>query len=1244
MLAQVTAALGFLSTAVLGAGGLMAGLAAVALPGLGALFAAFKTETEELEEFKEAAKELLAPWKNFGKATQRFLLPPLKLALENLQDLIPLFEAFGEEIGGVFGKWGLFISSVITKQKNIEALSTILDNSVQFWDLIGEAIARLVDAMIPFFAAVAPLAVQFAESLRDMAERFQNFINLKSESGELAATFQEWYDRLKTVFTIIGNVAEVLGRILIIAGDTAVPFFDRIAEVTQKWEDFVSSPEGKNRIKEFFENAQPVVDEIFELIGNIFDLIVQPTVEEGGETMFSRLTTALDALNDVLEKPMVKKLVPYLLGAFVGLQLLSTLSGPIRVVGTAIENLGKAFHILAVGLDIALTPLDLMLKFLTGTAVGTAVAVLLALAAAVVLVYLAFTNWDKIEPILGDAADWFSKLSTPVQVLVGYLGALLLVLNPVAWAIAVAGFLKNFEDIKDGLEPVVDAIRSAWEWFTNLSTPLQIVVGILVRLGIAVTGPLGQAAAIIGGIVAVLMNFESISGWVSDAWDALEEFFTDLPDLIEGLPEVLGGVVDEIEEFFGGIPDILDEAFEDMRDGILTFFENLPGWIITALGEAGEFGENLLGWIADGLEVALPAVAEWFAELPFEILDAIGTAAATLLRVGGFILDKIIQGLVFALPRLLLFFFSLPFRLANFGRERLEDILGFGIDILNAIGDGIEEAWPRVRDWFVDLPNKILSAIGTALEWLVTVAGDTLQGFLNGLGTAWDEKIVPFFEGLPERIGGFFTTAKDWLLTTGGDLIDGVIQGFEDAIPEIVEWFTALPAAIAREIGERFEEAIELGGKFLDWVIDGLEEAIPDMVSWFIGLPDKIQEEVGERLQSAIDLGKQFLAWVIDGLEEAIPDIARWFRDLPGKIQEEIGERLQSAIDLGEAFIGWVIDGLDEAFMDVVTWFIDLPGNISDELEDTDWVGLGKQVLGWVLNGLKVAFFAVVNWFVEDFPNNIITVLKTYATVFMVIGGIILGFIVLGMIASAVLLGPLIIFTILKSIIEALPELATWFITDFPGLMVDWILLGLPGLVGFGPALIIAIIKEIVDHTDELATWFTETLPGLIVDWIVLGLPGLVGFGPALILALINEIVSHKDQIGTWFTQTLPGLIKGWIIAGLPGLVGFGPALILALINEIIAHKEQIADMVQGTACAYRGLDHLRAECPHRYRLEHHHDDPQQPQQVRPAVVGLVLRPPRQSPPVRPERHRSLRFDRRDDRQSHRQRHRQCRP
>ena len=154
LLAQVTAALGFLSTAVLGRR-LDAGHAAVALPGFGALFAASRTETEELEDFKEAAKELLTPWKNFSKATQRFLLPPLKRALENLQNLIPLFEARRGNRRGV-RQVGLFISSVITKQKNIEALSTILDNSVQFWDLIGEAIARLVERDHPVLRCRRP--------------------------------------------------------------------------------------------------------------------------------------------------------------------------------------------------------------------------------------------------------------------------------------------------------------------------------------------------------------------------------------------------------------------------------------------------------------------------------------------------------------------------------------------------------------------------------------------------------------------------------------------------------------------------------------------------------------------------------------------------------------------------------------------------------------------------------------------------------------------------------------------------------------------------------------------------------------------------------------------------------------------------------------------------------------------------------------------------------------------------------
>ena len=172
-----------------------------------------------------------------------------------------------------------------------------------------------------------------------------------------------------------------------------------------------------------------MLDEIWRLLGNLYRLIVAPAVKgDGGSKMFSNLAAALDLLNDVLENPITVKVVPYLLSLVVGLSLLSALSGPIKTLGTALGGLYTALKFIG-GLGMGAAN---VIFSVAGSIVRLGIAlvanpvglILLAIAAAVVAVYFAFKYWDEINEALATAWEWFTKLSTPMKIVVGTLAVL----------------------------------------------------------------------------------------------------------------------------------------------------------------------------------------------------------------------------------------------------------------------------------------------------------------------------------------------------------------------------------------------------------------------------------------------------------------------------------------------------------------------------------------------------------------------------------------------------------------------------------------------------------------------------------------------------------------------------------------------------------------------------------------------------------------------------------------------------
>jgi hypothetical protein len=170
-LAGITEALGFLVQAAAGAGVALVGIGTVAIPALGVLLLAMKAETEELAAFKEAAKPLTGAWKNVAVAVQKRVLPAMLGFLETTQVLLPMFETFGDRIGIAARDFITMAGNVLTSNKNLDAFATILENSEKFFSLFSQSILVVFDALIPVFAALAPLGVQFAESIRKMADR-----------------------------------------------------------------------------------------------------------------------------------------------------------------------------------------------------------------------------------------------------------------------------------------------------------------------------------------------------------------------------------------------------------------------------------------------------------------------------------------------------------------------------------------------------------------------------------------------------------------------------------------------------------------------------------------------------------------------------------------------------------------------------------------------------------------------------------------------------------------------------------------------------------------------------------------------------------------------------------------------------------------------------------------------------------------------------------------------------------------
>jgi phage-related protein len=1065
LFALVVQGLGFIITAAAGAGVALAGIAAVAAPGLGALFLAFKTQTPQLEKFKKRTKELLKPWEEFGIATQEHLLPGIEDFLEKIQQLIPLFSPFGNHIGQIVGDFFRLAGSVFTSEKNMRALKGILDASEKFFINIRTAVLNVADALLPFLNTAAPLAVKFSDSLAKWAEHLNEFVQKRVQidefgvaTGTLVDTFTKWYDRFVLLVGIVGDLFVGLWGIFSLASDTpaAGGFFDTLASAAQTFRDWVGSTEGQNKIKKFFEDAQPVLDELWDLLGNVYNLIVAPTVEgDGGSKMFENLAWALGLLNDVLENPITAKVAPYLLSLVVALSLLSAVPDFVTGgIGKAFDKLGGALARFASGLTGIGNAEGIFATFgasLQGFLLGPAAPFILALAAIAVVaggVYIAFRNWDTI-------IDW---------------------------------------------------LKQAWEWFTKLEWPLKIVVGILATL-VALSPPGALLTAILG-ITAALKNWDKIAEFVDRLWDSLWEFFTNLPELI-------GTAIDSLVEFATNLPEKLAPFVEEfirifselpgkLKEGLLAGLEALPGLILDALAGLGTLAQNLLGLIADGLIAAAPTIGEWFIKLPIMILDWVFTAASSIIEIGLKLLMWLLDGLVQALPEVLTFFIKLPIEVATMIRRGIWELIKLGAEMIGALVTGIFDNKGRILDFFKDLPENIMEGLEAAIEFLWNFGKGLIEGMWEGIQEMWPT-ITSFFSELPGKILDFLDVAWDFLFDIGSKLMNGLWEGINEVWDSIDEFFGELPG----KIGGFFKR---LPGA----VTGALNTFVTTVIPFFIGLPGKIMDALSGLVETIvgvfIDLGLDLLA-ALPGAFQAVWD---WFSGLPQTILDLIIAASQIIIDLGGNIVGWVVEGIEAAAQTLWDWFTGLPQAILDlltGLKDTI-LDIGGDILGWIVDGLTGAWHFVSDY-ISEFPENFRLAFEFYKDKILEIGGKVLEWIKDGLVAAWHFIADYITdwpgnfmtnLTLLKD-----------EILDIGGAVIGWIADGLGKAFETGGAILEWITDlpgEFLDLlNDSIQMW--KDIGGDLVGWIVDGLGGLGS-------AMLNALKGAWNYVAKHFSVTVP--------------------------------------------------------------------------------------------------------------------------
>lgn len=649
--------------------------------------------------------------------------------------------------------------------------------------------------------------------------------------GNLAKNFREAWEENQTGLHILENIRDCLAVV--------VHNLRLAADYTVEWSKDLDFGPLLTQIQNWTASLVPVFDNLSGVVTDFYTMVLLPL---GKWTLEKGLPDLIQVFIDFNERVDWKALRENLAEFWKHLEPFAETVGEGLIIfidrcATALANFINSdefvgfLHAIEDWMD-SVEPEDV------ADAIQKLVTALIALKVAVVALDGVLAAC-KIVETFGKIAETFGKLGGAIKGVIGFFGKIGELIGLLKGGASLhAGMLEVFGTVGTvaaGIASVIGglviAVKNFFDMWKNgwdvLKTILEAIGIAIATVGVIILAPIeGIGVAIAAIVAAVVFAVSQIAIVIHDNWDAIVEFFQNLPDwwentvvpFFQGIPDWFKGVWEKVKNFciekwnalldyLGGIPEKIGQFIEKVGN----WFSELPGKIGYALGYA--LGK-VVAWLADMWEKIstkvpeiISKVKEWFSELPGKIHDAIKGA--------------------------------------------ITKVAAWGEEMSAKFHAKVTEIVSKVKEWFQELPGKIYDAISGTISKITTWCSDMKAKLEEKIPEIID-KVVEFFKGIPDRlkelgtdiVNGLINGIKDaWESLKSGvsDFCDGFLQGFKDALG----------------IHSPSKEFAEVGGYSADGLIEGIEGKFSDVQTtvgewatnvkeWFYGTGTTLKDTFSE--------------------------------------------------------------------------------------------------------------------------------------------------------------------------------------------------------------------------------------------------------------------------------------------------------------------------------------------------------------------------------------------------------------
>lgn len=362
-------------------------------------------------------------------------------------------------------------------------------------------------------------------------------------------------------------------------------------------------------------------------------------------------------------------------------------------------------------------------------------------------------------------------VAAQMEELGGKVGALLLPVMKDLQGFLLDRLIPAFEDTVENVRGFIEFVQNNFNWIGPLVAGLALIAAGVTGVGLAMQI---QAA---GGLVAyVTAMFPAIAS----TWGFTAALLANpVTWIVVGIMALIGAII------------LLAANWDTVTAWVSDVWAGFTGWMSDSFGELSRWWNELWTGIGQAINDIWTGIVNWFTDAVTNVVNWVKDYWGLLLSFFIGPLGLVIQWVVEHWSEIVKFFSDTITNIGNFFTSGFNAIGSFLTDVWKNISNGITNWWSNIIAFFRDLPSNIIGFFSGVGQWLFDAGKNLIQGLFDGIQSLAGNIARFFLDILPGWMVDPFKAAlgihsPSKVFTEFGENIgEGVMAGLETLQPEI---------------------------------------------------------------------------------------------------------------------------------------------------------------------------------------------------------------------------------------------------------------------------------------------------------------------------------------------------------------------------------------------------------------------------------------------------------------------------